>query len=147
MPGITRWNPFASLSRMDPGAEMNELLRGMGLQSMRTGLPTPMELRTDVHDVEGAYQVSVEIPGARKEDIEVDIDGRQVSISVETHGEKREEKDKAIHTERYVGSAYRSFTLPEEVDRSKASARYEDGVLKLTLPKQGGAASHRVAVQ
>ena len=147
MPGITRWNPFASLSRMDPGAEMNELLRGMGLQSMRTGLPTPMELRTDVHDVEGAYQVSVEIPGARKEDIEVDIDGRQVSISVETHGEKREEKDKAIHTERYVGSAYRSFTLPEEVDRSKASARYEEGVMKLTLPKQGGAASHRVAVQ
>lgn len=147
MSGITRWNPFEGLSRLDPSAEMGEMLRGLGLQSLRKGAPMPMEMRTDVSEHDGAYQVNVEIPGARKEDIDVSIDGRQVSITVETRSEKREEKGKAIHTERYEGTAYRAFTLPEEVDRTKASARYEDGVLRLTLPKQGGVPTHRVAVQ
>lgn len=147
MSGITRWNPFESLSRLDPAAEMEGMLRGLGLQSLRSGAPLPMELRTDISERDGAYQVNVEIPGAHKEDIDVSIDGRQVSITVETRSEKREEKGKAIHTERYEGTAYRTFTLPEEVDRTKAAARYEDGVLKLTLPKQGGTESHRVAVQ
>lgn len=147
MSGITRWNPFEGLSRFDPSQEMGDMLRSLGMQPLHNGPSRPMELRTDISEGDGAYQVSVEIPGARKEDIDVSIEGRQVAITVETRSEKREEKGKSIHTERYEGTAYRAFTLPEEVDRSKASARYEDGVLRLTLPKQGGAPTHRVVVQ
>ena len=130
-----------------PGIQLPEDAHLFVFAVIPNGPPMPMELRTDISEQEGAYQVNVEIPGARKEDIDVSIDGRQVSITVETRSEKREEKGKDIHTERYQGTAYRAFTLPEEVDRTKASARYEDGVLKLTLPKHGGTEPHRVAVQ
>lgn len=147
MSGLTRWNPLETLSRLDPAAEMDDMLRGLGLRSLRGGTPTTLELRTEITEREGAYQVNVDVPGVDKKDIDVSIDGRQVAITVESHRQKREEKDKVIYTERFEGRSYRAFTLPEEVDRTKAQARYEDGVLKLTLPRLAGNNAHRLAVQ
>ena len=104
-------------------------------------------MRLDVSESDGNYVVKAEIPGVRKEDVKVSVDGRQVSISAELKKEK-EEKDngKVIRSERYYGSAMRSFTLGEEVDEGRASARCEDGVLVLTLPKKPGTKSKQLTI-
>ena len=73
------------------------------------------------------------------DDIKVNVKGNEVSISVEVNKEKEEkEGDTVIHSERYVGRQYRSFTLPVEIDEGKVEARYLDGVLDLRLPKRAG---------
>ena len=104
-------------------------------------------IRVDVKESNGDYKVSAEIPGVKKEDIHVDIDGNVVSISAEVE-EASEEKEgeKVLRSERYHGKASRSFTLASEIDESKAVAKYHDGVLDLTLPKKASAASKRLAI-
>ena len=99
----------------------------------------------DVEEDEKAFRVSAELPGVRKEDINVTIDGDEVAISAEM---KRETQTKgktgtALHTERYTGRMYRSFSLGHEIDQSKAQAKYVDGVLELTLPKTESEQSRR----
>jgi HSP20 family protein len=81
--------------------------------------------------------VKAEIPGVSKDDIKVSVEGNQVSLSAEVKKEKEEKEGaKVIRSERYYGSVSRSFTLDESVDQSAASAKYENGVLQLTLPKK-----------
>jgi HSP20 family protein len=90
----------------------------------------------DVKEDDNAYLVHAEIPGVKKEDIKVDVDGNMVSISAEVKQEKEEKKgERVIRSERYHGSVARSFRLAHDVDDSKAQAKYTDGVLELTLPK------------
>jgi HSP20 family protein len=85
----------------------------------------------------------------KKEDIQVSIDGNRVSISAETKTEKEEKKgEKVLRSERYYGNVARSFTLANDVDETKAKAKYTDGVLELTLPKKEGATTvKKLAVQ
>ena len=91
--------------------------------------------------------MKAEIPGVTKDDISVAIDGNQVSISAEVKKEKEEkEGEKVLHSERYYGSVYRSFTLPMDVDQSKSEAKYANGVLELTLPKKAGAAAKQLEI-
>jgi HSP20 family protein len=78
----------------------------------------------------------------------VSIEGNQVSISAEARREKEEKQgEKVLRTERYYGKLYRSFTLGQDVDQESASARYENGVLELTLPKKAAAQQRRLAIQ
>ncbi len=102
----------------------------------------------DVKEDEQGYAVHAEIPGVNKEDIHITIDGNTVSISAETK-KLTEQKDgeKVLRRERYVGRVGRSFALENEVDEASASARYQDGVLELVLPKKAVAAAKRLAVQ
>ncbi len=88
-----------------------------------------------------------EIPGVKKEAIDVTIDGNVVSIRAEAKREKEEKGDKMLRSERYFGSVSRSFTLASDVDEKTATARYTDGVLELTLPKKAGGASRRLQVK
>jgi len=101
-----------------------------------------------VTEANGEYKVLAELPGVKKEDIQVNIDGNEVSISAETRAE-REVKDgeRVIHSERQFGKVSRAFRLAQEVDESKASARYTDGVLELTLPKKAAAAVKQLTIQ
>ena len=95
-----------------------------------------------------AYRVRADIPGVKKEDIKVSVDGNQVSISAEVKKEKEEKKgENLVRSERYHGTQYRSFSLQHEVNQAKAEAKYEDGVLELTLPKKEGASSKRLTVK
>jgi HSP20 family protein len=105
-------------------------------------------IRLDVSETDGEYAVKAEIPGVRKEDIDVRIDGRQVTISAETRTEK-EEKDggRMLRQERRQGFASRAFTLSCPVDPARAEASYRDGVLELKLPKAGGSAGQRLSVR
>jgi HSP20 family protein len=92
--------------------------------------------------------VRAEIPGARKEDIKVQVDGNRVTISAETKRDKEEKKgDKVIYRECYEGSSYRSFFLDSDVDEAGADAKYENGMLELTLPKKKGSSAKQVQVK
>jgi HSP20 family protein len=93
-------------------------------------------IKMDVSEVEGAYEVKAEIPGVRKEDIHVEIDGPQVMITAEVKKDTEEKKEgRLLRSERSYGFASRVFTLGFDIDRAKAVAKYENGVLTLTLPK------------
>ena len=89
--------------------------------------------------------VHAEIPGVKKEDIQISIDGNQVSISAEVKREKEEKQgEKLLRVERYYGKVYRAFSLAQDVDQENAKAKYENGVLELTLPKKAASATRRL---
>jgi HSP20 family protein len=105
-------------------------------------------MKVDVAEKNGAYKVSADLPGVRKEDIQVSIDGPQVTLVAEIKQEKEASQDeRVLHTERVFGKLSRSFTLPQEVDEAKAEARFRDGVLELTLPKKAAAQRKQVTIQ
>lgn len=108
-----------------------------------------LEMRIDVSEANGAYKVRADLPGVKKEDINVRIDGNIVQIDAEVKKEK-EEKDeggKVLRSERYHGSVSRTFSVAQDVDEAKAVAKYENGVLTLELPKKATTASKRLAIQ
>jgi HSP20 family protein len=146
MTTLTRWNPFRQMSRFDPFVDVDKFARGMGLPAFPKVFEEGLEMRMDVSEDDQAYRVRIEIPGVRKKDIDVSITGNQVSVSAEVRREKKQEKEREIYSERYVGQASRSFTLPAEVDADKAEARYDDGVLELTLPKKANGNGRRLQV-
>jgi len=101
-----------------------------------------LDVRVDVVEKNGTFKVRADLPGVKKEDINVRIDGNLVQVDAETKGER----DKVLRSERYYGSVSRAFTLPQDVDEGKAVAKYEDGVLTLELPKKATSAAKRLAV-
>ena len=106
------------------------------------------QIRVDLSERDGSYAIKADIPGVKKEDIRVNVDGNVVTISAEVKKESEEKKDgRVLRSERQVGYASRSLTLAAPVDDSKAEAKYEDGVLELTLPKKNGSGSKRLTVK
>jgi HSP20 family protein len=108
----------------------------------------PLQIRVDVEEKDKTYTVRADIPGVKKEDINVRIDGNIVQIDAETKQDKEvKEKGKLIRSERYYGAISRSFSLTQDIDEAKAVAKYENGVLNLELPKKEATASKRLTVQ
>jgi HSP20 family protein len=148
MANITRFDPFRELAAFDPFRNFEDFFRAPRVASLLRDLPAEPQIKVDVTEDDKAYHVKADIPGVKKEDINVAIDGNQVSISAEVRNETEEKKgDKVLRSERYYGSQSRSFTLLHEVDQSKAEAKYVDGVLELTLPKKNAAPVKKLAVQ
>lgn len=104
--------------------------------------------RIDVTERKDAYEVRAELPGATKDDIAVEIEGVRVSLSakVNTQSEKKD-GEKVLYSERTHESYARSFELPQAVDAETAVAKFENGVLTLTLPKKNAPQSRKLAVQ
>ena len=106
-----------------------------------------LKMKLDVKEDDKAFTVHAEIPGVKKEDIQVNVEGGMVSLRAEVKREKEEKKgEKVLHSERYYGMVSRSFTLPADVDAQGAKAEYKDGVLNLTLPKKAGGNGQRIAI-
>lgn len=146
MANLTRYDPF-NLTRFDPFVDLDDLFKGFFVRPMLEGQPQ-MQIKMDLKEDDKAYTVHADIPGVKKEDIQVSIEGNQISISAETKTEKEEKKDeKVLRSERYYGKVARSFTLAHEVDEAKAEAKYSDGVLELTLPKKAASAAKKLAVK
>lgn len=104
--------------------------------------------RLEVSERDGAYEVRAELPGAKREDIAVDIDGAWVSIQAKTDTQtERKDGTRVLYTERSTESFARSFELPQPVDAAEANAKFENGVLTLTLPKKNGPKTTRVAIK
>jgi HSP20 family protein len=147
MASLTRHDPF-SLARTEPFGNIDDLFKGFYMRPVLLEGQPQMAIRMDVKEDDNAYTVHADIPGVKKEDIQVNIEGNQVSISAETRLEKEEKKgEKVLRSERYVGKVARSFTLAHEIDEAKSEARYSDGVLVLTLPKKAVTSARKLAVQ
>ncbi|WP_372528546.1 Hsp20/alpha crystallin family protein [Piscinibacter sp.] len=105
------------------------------------------QIKIELTEHDADYTVKAEVPGVRKEDIDVRIEGNQVTISAETKKDKEEKKNgRVLRSERQYGYASRSFTLACAVDEAKADAKYQNGVLELTLPKKAGGSSRRLTI-
>ncbi|MEK9784958.1 MAG: Hsp20 family protein [Gammaproteobacteria bacterium] len=90
----------------------------------------------DVSETEGAYLVKAELPGVARDGLNVTINDGVLTINAERKEEKKDEKDgRLIRQERYYGKFVRSLRLGSDIDEARIDARYEDGVLHLTLPK------------
>ena len=142
MVNITRYDPF--------GEVLNDLMQGFLVRPVAAAEAgeTVRRIKIDVVEKDGEYKVLAEIPGVKKDDIQVDIEGDVVSITAEARAEKDvKEGERVIHSERYFGKVSRSFRLGQEVDQAKASAKYADGVLELMLPKKTVASAKRVTIQ
>ena len=147
MANITRFDPFSELARMDPFGDMNDFFKGFMLRPVfRAGEAEP-QIKIEVSEDKETYTIKAEVPGVKKEDIKVSIDGNRVSITAEMKREKEEKEGKnVIRSERYYGKASRTFTLEQEVDQNSAKARYVDGVLELSLPKKPGSAAKQLTI-
>ena len=108
-----------------------------------------LTMRIDFSERNDAYVVKADIPGVKKEDINVRVDGNVIQIDAEVKREKETKGngDKVLRSERYCGTISRTFSLAQDVEDGKAQAKYADGVLTLELPKKSTAASKKVAVQ
>ena len=95
------------------------------------------QIRVDVKETPEAYTVHAELPGVRKDQIHVEIEGNEVTVSAETRREvEKKDNEKWLRTERFFGKTARRFALPQEIDEARANAKFADGVLELTLPKK-----------
>lgn len=133
------------MTRYDP---LDDLFRGFFVRPVEMGMSaeTPA-IKIDVKEQENAYLVHAEMPGIRKEDIHVSIDGPTVSISAERKQEKDvKEGERVLRIERYFGKVARSFQLGQDIDDARASAKFTDGVLELTLPKKAATQSKRLSI-
>ncbi len=142
MANITRYDPFQDL--------FDDLFKGFFVRPvMGEGAQgTVARMKIEVAENKDAFTVKAEMPGVKKDDIQVNIDGDQVSISAEVKQEKEvKEGERVVHSERYYGKVARAFRLGHEIDEAKATAKYTDGVLELTLPKKAAAKSKQIAVQ
>ena len=111
-------------------------------------LPSPTQIKVDVKETDQGYTVQAEVPGVAKEDIQVSVDGNVVTLSAEVKQSDTQASDeKLLRSERYYGSVSRSFQLPADIDRDTAKAKYDNGVLTLTLPKKKTGASQRLTIE
>ena len=142
MANVTRFDPFNDL--------VDDLFRGFLVRPVAyEGRGDALaRMKVEVAEKNGGYKVTAELPGVRKEDIQVSVDGPQVTLAAELKQEKEAPQDeRVLHTERTFGKLTRSFTLPQEVDEAKVEARFRDGVLELTLPKKAAAQRKQITIQ
>jgi HSP20 family protein len=105
------------------------------------------QIKLDVSETDANYVVKAEIPGVRKEDIDVRIEGNSVTLGAEIKKEKEEKKDgRVLRSERHYGFASRTFSLAFDIDEAKSIAKYENGILELTLPKKTSTSSKRLPI-
>jgi HSP20 family protein len=142
---LMNFDPFRDLARMDPFRGFDDFFKGM--QPALRGMNAEPDIRMDVTESDRAYTVKAEIPGAKKEDIKIDIEGNRVSISAETKRESEEKQgESVVRSERYYGRQSRMFTLAHDIDDAEVAAKYQDGVLELTLPKKARKGGKKVTI-
>ena len=138
---------MANITRLDP---LDDLFRGFFVRPVDFNGTTqqPPSIKMDVKEQGDNYLVHAELPGVKKEDIHVVVDGNQVSISAETKQEKEvKEGERILRSERYFGKVSRSFQLGQEIDDTKAAAKFNEGVLELILPKRAASPNKRLTVE
>lgn len=139
---------MANLTRFNPVDDaFDDLFRGFLMRPVRMEGAPEVQIKVDVKEDDKSYVVHAEIPGVKKEDIHVTIDGNQVAISAEVKNEKEvKEGEKLLRSERYYGKVSRAFTLAQDVDEGASQAKYNDGVLELTLVKKVAAQAKRLTI-
>jgi HSP20 family protein len=147
---VTRWNPgFATDGGRDP---FERLFRWASLLDDydNTQRAASLAPRIDVEEDEDSYELTVELPGMKQEDVQVELNQNMLTIS----GEKRasfddrgEKKRRSRWSERSYGRFTRSFTLPHDADADRLEARFSDGVLTISIPKSENAKPRTIQIQ
>jgi HSP20 family protein len=143
---LTRYDPMSDFARLTPLRTIDELFRELAPRAGAREVQEPT-LAVEVTENDQAYTVRAEIPGAKKEDIKVDLRGNRVSISAEIKREaQQKEGDRLLRSELYYGMVQRTLVLDQEIDDSKAEAKYNDGMLELILPKKASGGGSKLQV-
>jgi HSP20 family protein len=141
---------MASLIPYDPLVDtgIDELFRGFFQPIRMAGRPALVTIKLDIAEDDKSYAVHAEIPGVNKDDIQVTIEGNQVTLGAEVKREKDVRDGQGVlRSERFYGNAYRTVALPSEVDESQSAAKYESGILELKLVKKAQQAGKRLNIQ
>ncbi|MEY4863141.1 MAG: hypothetical protein RLZ51_1236 [Pseudomonadota bacterium] len=137
---LMSFDPFSS-------SPIEDTLRNMMRPWRMESAERAPSMRLDIAETDKDYQIKAEIPGVSKDDIDVRIEGNQITLSAEIRKEKQEKEDgRILRSERAYGYASRSFTLGCPMDDAKAEARYENGVLTLAIPKKAEAAGRKLSI-
>lgn len=140
MSTVQVYGPFAD-------ARFEDLVRGF-FKPVRETRDTAAPIKVDVVEKSDAFVVRAEVPGVKKDDIQVTIEGNQVTISAEVKRETDpKDGERLLRSERHYGAVYRSFVLPVELDEDASQAKYEGGVLELTLAKKPQVAGRKLTIQ
>ena len=140
---IVRWKPFSDLMGFSDDVERRMRKMFQEEDSEKPGWAP----RVDIKETDEDLEVVAEIPGMKKEDIKVSMHEGVLSISGEKKAEEEKEGENWHRIERSFGSFQRSFYIPREVDESKISASYDDGVLSVKLPKREEARRKEIPIQ
>lgn len=143
---LTRFDPFSDITRFEALNGIEDWFRDFQLRPALRDWNVEPRIKLDVSETDVAYTVKAEIPGVKKEDIKVDVEGGVVSITAELKHESEVKTGKLLRTERSYGVQRRSFTLAHDIDDTKVVASYADGVLSLSLPKKSGKESKHIPI-
>lgn len=142
---------MSNLTRVDPFTTgFDDWFKGLLLRPMRLDVDVPesLQMKMDVTRSDDGYVVKAEMPGVKKEDIHVNVEGSQVTILGEVKREsEQKEGEQVIRSERYYGKVARSFSLPQDIEEAKVTAEYRDGVLELVLPRREKSAQRKIEVK
>lgn len=142
-------NQLKHYSGFDP---IDDLFRGFFVRpvdfNLNDGRQNTALMRVDISEKADDFIICADLPGVKKENINVNIEGNVVVISAEINyqNDENQNEQKLLQQERYSGKFSRSFQLPEEIDDNKAQAKFTDGVLSLTLPKKQNASSKKLEI-
>lgn len=140
MTALQVYGPFAD-------AGFDDIVRSF-FRPVREARESAAPIKVDVIEKPDAFVVRAEVPGVAKDEIQVTIEGNQVTISAEVKRDtEQKEGERVLRSERYYGSVYRSFVLPVEIDEDASQAKYEGGVLELTLTKRPANVGRKLAIQ
>lgn len=117
---------------------IDDWMDGFPFRSHMPEVQIPNLMKTDIREKESGYELDIDLPGFKKEDIKVDLKDGYLTIEAHT-AQSDDEKDKSgkyLRRERYIGSCSRSFYVGDEVTQEEIRARFEDGILKLSIPKK-----------
>lgn len=146
---LTHWDPFGPM--MSLRQAMNRLLEDAFVPGASRGLETTVAdagvLPLDLYETRDDVQVSAALPGVKPEDIDVSVQGNVLTIKGETKAESEAAEGSWHRRERRFGSFFRQVSLPVPVNSEKAEATFENGVLRLRLPKAEEARERRIQVQ
>lgn len=143
---LTRFDPFSDIARFEPLNGIEDWFRDFHLRPPLRDWNVEPRIKIDVSETDAAYTVKAEIPGVKKEDIKVEVEGGVVSITAELKHESEVKTGKLLRTERSYGEQRRSFTLAHDIDDANVVASYAEGVLTLSLPKKSGKASKHIPI-
>lgn len=146
MANLTRFDPL-HLTRFEPFQDMfGNMLPSVPLRPLWERIAEP-QIPVSIMETDKEFQLTAEIPGAHKEDIDVHIYENQVTINADMKEEKVAGMEgKLLCNERCTGKVSRSIRLPQDIDDQGAQAKYSDGVLQLTLPKKASSMAKHLAI-
>jgi HSP20 family protein len=149
---LTRYNPNQRLStRPNWGVGIfdelfNDFFSPLATRNRRSDLREDMNLKVDIYEKDNSIIINADLPGIKKEDISVDITGKLVTLGGERKSDEEIKEANFYRRERSYGRFQRTFNLPFEVNENKVKATYNNGILKLEIPKPEEQVAKRITI-